>query len=247
MPTVLSNSIFTFSLLVLIDKMDFMSMIIKKMEQVLDYEKPARLTALRRLQIEEEGNPFKILIGTILSARTRDENTTKVVANLFKKFKNVWELAQADLEEIKAMIHSTGFYNLKAERIKRVSQIIVDKFDGEVPNNIEKLLELPGVGKKTANCVLVYAFNKSAIPVDIHVHRISNRLGIVNTTTPEKTEIYLSRIINKKHWRKINQTFVMYGQNICTSRKPECNICRLKQFCKFYHTMSIVQEKSSFS
>jgi|SRR5690348_4094472 endonuclease-3 len=227
--------------------MDFMSMIIKKMEQVLDYEKPTRLTALRRLQIEEEGNPFKILIGTILSARTRDENTTRVVANLFKKFKNVWELAQADLEEIKAIIYSTGFYNLKAERIKRVSQMIVDKFDGEVPNNIEKLLELPGVGKKTANCVLVYAFNKSAIPVDIHVHRISNRLGIVNTTTPEKTEIYLNRIINKKHWRKINQTFVMYGQNICTPRKPECNICRLKDFCKFYHTMYIVQQKSSFS
>ena len=135
--------------------------IIKKMEQTLSYKKLARLTALKGLQTEEQHDPFKILIGTILSARTRDEITTRVVSNLFRKFKNPKELAKADIEEIKAIIHSIGFYNIKAKRIKEVSQLIVERFNGEVPSDIQNLLELPGVGRKTANCVLVYAFNKA--------------------------------------------------------------------------------------
>jgi endonuclease III len=220
--------------------------VIKKMNQVLFHEKLSRLTALRELQIEEQGDPFKILIGTILSSRTRDEKTTKVMNNLFRRFKNAKELAEADMDEIKTIIHSIGFYNVKAKRIKEVSQLIVEKFN-EVPNDIEGLLELPGVGRKTANCVLVYGFNKPAIPVDIHVHRISNRLGLVNTKTPEKTEIELSRIISKKYWPEVNQTFVMYGQNICLPIKPNCKICELKKICKFYHTTNPPPEKTSFS
>jgi endonuclease III len=220
--------------------------VIKKMKQVLFHEKLSRLTALRELQIEEQGDPFKILIGTILSSRTRDEKTTKVMNNLFRRFKNAKELAEADMDEIKTIIHSIGFYNVKAKRIKEVSQLIVEKFN-EVPNDIEGLLELPGVGRKTANCVLVYGFNKPAIPVDIHVHRISNRLGLVNTKTPEKTEIELSRIISKKYWPEVNQTFVMYGQNICLPIKPNCKICELKKICKFYHTTNPPPEKTSFS
>jgi endonuclease III len=221
--------------------------VIKKMKQVLFHEKLSRLTALRELQIEEQGDPFKILIGTILSSRTRDEKTTKVMNNLFRRFKNAKELAEADMDEIKTIIHSIGFYNVKAKRIKVVSQLIVEKFN-EVPNDIEGLLELPGVGRKTANCVLVYGFNKPAIPVDIHVHRISNRLGLVNTKTPEKTEIELSRIISKKYWPEVNQTLVMYGQNICLPIKPNCKICELKKICKFYHTTnSLPHENTSFS
>jgi endonuclease-3 len=220
--------------------------VIKKMKQVLFHEKLSRLTALRELQIEEQGDPFKILIGTILSSRTRDEKTTKVMNNLFRRFKNAKELAEADMDEIKTIIHSIGFYNVKAKRIKVVSQLIVEKFN-EVPNDIEALLELPGVGRKTANCVLVYGFNKPAIPVDIHVHRISNRLGLVNTKTPEKTEIELSRIISKKYWPEVNQTFVMYGQNVCLPIKPNCKICELKKICKFYHTTNPPPEKTSFS
>lgn len=220
--------------------------VIKKMKQVLFHEKLSRLTALRELQIEEQGDPFKILIGTILSSRTRDEKTTKVMNNLFRRFKNAKELAEADMDEIKTIIHSIGFYNVKAKRIKVVSQLIVEKFN-EVPNDIEGLLELPGVGRKTANCVLVYGFNKPAIPVDIHVHRISNRLGLVNTKTPEKTEIELSRIISKKYWPEVNQTFVMYGQNVCLPIKPNCKICELKKICKFYHTTNPPPEKTSFS
>jgi endonuclease III len=218
--------------------MDSMGSIIKKMEKILHDEKPYRFTALKQLQAEESGDPFKILIGTILSSRTRDENTTKAVKTLFKRFRNAKELAEGNIEEVKQIIHSIGFYNVKAKRIIEVSQLIVKRFDGKVPNSIEKLLELPGVGRKTANCVLVYGFNIPAIPVDIHVHRISNRIGLVNTKTPEKTEIELSSIIDRRYWLKLNNTFVMYGQNICLPVTPNCKLCKLKKICKFYHSTS---------
>lgn len=206
------------------------------MEKILHDKKPYRFTALKQLQAEESGDPFKILIGTILSSRTRDENTTKVVKTLFKRFRNAKELAEGNIEEVKQIIHSIGFYNVKAKRITEVSQLIVKRFDGKVPNSIEKLLELPGVGRKTANCVLVYGFNIPAIPVDIHVHRISNRIGLVNTKTPEKTEIELSNIIDRRYWLKLNNTFVMYGQNVCLPVTPNCKLCKLKKICKFYHS-----------
>ncbi len=211
-----------------------MKIIIKKMEQALNREKPPRLTALRGLQMEEQGDPFKILIGTILSARTRDENTTRVVNKLFARFKTPQDLASADIEEIKKIIHSIGFYNVKAERIKQVSQMLVSKFGGQVPCDIDSLLELPGVGRKTANCVLVYAFDKPAIPVDVHVHRISNRLGLVNTKTPEQTEIELRKLVDRRLWTKVNDTFVMYGQNICLPVRPNCKACDLKKTCRYY-------------
>ena len=221
------------------------------MEKVLYHRKLSRLTALAELQMEEEGDAFKILIGTILSARTRDENTKRVLNTLFIRFKNAKELAEADIQEIKAIIHSSGFYNVKAKRIKEVSQLIIERFNGKVPDDLKKLIDLPGVGIKTANCVLVYAFNKPAIPVDTHVHRISNRIGLVNTRTAENTEAELSRIIDKKYWLKVNSTFVMYGQNICLPIKPNCKICELKGVCKFYHSItdavSAPQKKSSFS
>lgn len=193
-----------------------------------------RLTALKELQMEEDNDPFKILIGTILSARSRDENTSKIVRKLFQKYKNARELANADLNDIKSIIHSIGFYNTKAERIKQVSKIIVEKFHGIVPNEVEDLLGLPGVGRKTANCVLVYAFNKPAIPVDIHVHRISNRIGIVKTQNPKKTEEELIKIIDRKYWLILNNTFVRYGQNICLPIRPKCEICSLKDVCNYY-------------
>ena len=193
-----------------------------------------RLTALKELQMEEGNDPFKILIGTILSARSRDENTSKIVHKLFQKYKNADELATADLNDIKSIIHSIGFYNVKALRIKQVSKIIVEKFDGIVPNQMEDLLGLPGVGRKTANCVLVYAFNKPAIPVDIHVHRISNRIGIVKTQNPKKTEEELVKIIDRKFWLVLNNTFVRYGQNICLPLRPKCEVCNIKDICNYY-------------
>ncbi|MGE5782541.1 MAG: endonuclease III domain-containing protein [Nitrososphaerales archaeon] len=209
--------------------------ILKKMERILaNRNKLTRPTALKELQMEEKNDPFKILIGTILSARSRDENTSKVVYKLFLKYKDAKELADADIDELKSIIHSIGFYNTKALRIKQVSQIIAEKYDGMVPNMINDLLELPGVGRKTANCVLVYAFNEPAIPVDIHVHRISNRIGLVNTKNPKDTEAELSKIVDKKHWLVLNNTFVRYGQNICLPIKPRCKICGLTNICKYY-------------
>jgi endonuclease-3 len=215
-----------------------MGLILKKMEQALNREKPPRLTALRGLQMEEQGDPFKILIGTILSARTRDENTTKVVNRLFARFKTPQELASADIREIKKIIHSIGFYNVKAARIKEVSRMLVDRFGGQVPSDIDLLLELPGVGRKTANCVLVYAFDRPAIPVDVHVHRISNRLGLVKTKMPEQTEAELSRLVDRRLWTRVNDTFVMYGQNICLPVKPNCRACDLKKMCNHYSSLT---------
>lgn len=212
--------------------------ILKKMEETLHREKPPRLTALRGLQMEEHGDPFKILIGTILSARSRDENTTRVVNRLFSVYSTPEALANADIRNVKKIIHSIGFYNVKAARIRQVAREIVDRFAGKVPSDIDKLLELPGVGRKTANCVLVYAFDKPAIPVDVHVHRISNRLGLVETKTPEQTEQELLKLVDRRLWTKVNDTFVMYGQNICLPIKPNCKACDLKKGCRYYATSS---------
>ena len=210
-----------------------MSRIIREMMLTLNREKPPRMTALRGLQMAETGDPFKILIGTILSARTRDENTTRVVQRLFERFNGPKDLAQADIGEVKEIIHSIGFYNVKAERIQQVSRVIVRDHGGKVPSDLDSLLGLPGVGRKTANCVLVYAFDKPAIPVDVHVHRISNRLGIVKTKTPEDTESELTRLVDRRLWTKVNDTFVMFGQNICLPSRPRCTICGLKDTCNF--------------
>ena len=200
---------------------------------------PPRMTALRELHEAETGGPFSILIGTMLSARTKDESTTRVVKVLFSKYKNSKELANAKLKDVEKIIKSIGFYHVKAKRIIEVAKIIDSKYGGRVPDNLEKLVGLPGVGRKTANCVLVYAFDKPAIPVDIHVHRISNRLGLVNTKTPEETEIELMKKIPKKFWLEINDTFVMYGQNICKPISPMCDVCRIKKYCKFYLSKNV--------
>ena len=210
------------------------SKLITLMQKTLRNNNLVRPTALKNLQIQEDGDPFKILIGTILSARTRDEITTKVIKSLFTEFKNPNELSEANLKDLKKAIQKIGFYNVKAARIKEVSQIIVEKYNGKVPPNIGDLLTLPGVGRKTANCVLVYGFKKPAIPVDVHVHRISNRIGIANTKKPEETEIVLQKSIDRNYWTRINETFVTFGQNICLPKNPKCNVCHLTKLCKYY-------------
>ncbi|TLX86580.1 MAG: endonuclease III [Thaumarchaeota archaeon] len=168
------------------------------------------------------------------NSRTRDEITTQVIAELFSEFKGPDELSKANLKDLKKAIQKIGFYNVKAARIKEVSQIIVEKYNGKVPSKLGDLLTLPGVGRKTANCVLVYGFKKPAIPVDVHVHRISNRIGIVNTKMPEETEIVLRKSIERKYWTQVNETFVTFGQNICLPKNPMCNVCHLTKLCKYY-------------
>ena len=211
-----------------------MRAILRGMIDTMNAVKPPRVTALRDLREAETGGPFNILIGTILSARTKDENTSKVVKKLFAKYKSAKALSKANVKDVEKIIKSIGFYHVKAKRIIDVATIIDSQYNGNVPTSIDELLKLPGVGRKTANCVLVYAFDIPAIPVDTHVHRISNRLGIVNTKTPEETEFELMKKIQKKYWLEINDTFVMYGQNICKPISPQCNVCKIKNHCKYY-------------
>ena len=213
-----------------------MEKILRGMIDTMNAVKPPRMTALRELHdAETGGGPFNILIGTILSARTRDESTTKVVKILFAKYKTAQDLAQAKLQDVEKIIKSIGFYHVKSKRIIEVAKIIDSKYGGVVPQSMDELTSLPGVGRKTANCVLVYAFEKPAIPVDIHVHRISNRLGLVDTKTPEQTEQELIKTIPKKYWLEINDTFVMYGQNICKPISPMCTLCKIKKDCRYYN------------
>ncbi|MDH3794621.1 MAG: endonuclease III [Nitrosopumilus sp.] len=212
-----------------------MEKILSGMTKTMDAVKPPRMTALRELH-EAETGPFSILIGTILSARTKDEATAKAVKALFSKYKNPKELAGAKIKDVEKIIKSIGFFHVKSKRIIEVANIIHTKHKDKVPDDLDILVQLPGVGRKTANCVLVYAFEKPAIPVDIHVHRISNRLGLVDTKNPEETEQELMKKIKKKYWIDINDTFVMYGQNICKPISPMCDVCKIKKSCKFYKT-----------
>ena len=178
-------------------------------------------------------DPYKVLVRTILSQRTRDENTDQATNNLFAKYKNIYEVVDAPTEDVQELIKPAGFYRVKAGRIQEVSQILIDEYDGEVPDTLEELVKLPGVGRKTANCVLVFAFELPAIPVDTHVHRISNRMGLVDTKNPDQTEIELSKIAPKELWIKLNDLMVQFGQNICKPISPQCGMCPVSYLCDY--------------
>jgi endonuclease-3 len=179
------------------------------------------------------GDPFEVLISTVLSQRTRDENTERASVKLFSKYRNAKQLSQAPLEKLYPLIKESGFYITKAKRIKEISRILVEKYGGKVPRDLESLLSLPGVGRKTANCVLVYAYRLPAIPVDTHVHRISNRIGFVKTKMPEQTESDLVKIIPQKYWVDFNDLFVKFGQRICQPRIPLCYKCPIVRHCDY--------------
>ena len=213
-----------------------MKKILDGMKKTMFAVNPPRYTALERLHKVQTARPFRILIATILSARTRDENTTKAADKLFKLYGTPQKLAKAKVKDVEKVIKSVGFYHVKSKRIIEVANLILSKYNGKVPADIDKLVDMPGVGRKTANCVLVYAFEKPAIPVDTHVHRISNRLGLVDTKMPEETEMALREKIPKKYWLDINNTFVMYGQNICKPISPMCDVCKIRKTCNYFQT-----------
>jgi endonuclease-3 len=195
----------------------------------IDYE-----TALAKISTNWSRDPFKILISTILSQRTKDEITVKAANQLFKKFKSPKDLSEAKENVVQELIKPSGFYRIKTKRIIEVAKILLKHYNGEVPNDMNALLSLPSVGRKTANCVLVYGFNIPAIPVDTHVHRISNRLNLVQTLTPEETEAELADKTDKKYWLQINDLFVRFGQIICKPLGPKCNICGLSDLCTYH-------------
>ncbi len=178
-------------------------------------------------------DPFRILISTILSQRAKDEQTFRISQLLFSKYSNVDELSQASEIELHKILKPIGFYRVKSKNIKKVANIIKQKFNGVVPENFDELISLPSVGRKSANCVLVYAFNKIAIPVDTHVHRVSNRLGLVDTKNPDDTEYKLSEILDKKFWSDVNSDFIRFGKTICKPINPNCQVCKLKDICKW--------------
>ncbi len=189
--------------------------------------------------------PFRVLVGTVLSARTKDSTTAEASARLFKKYGTAEKMSKAPEKAIRKLIRPVGFYRTKAKRVKALSAKLLLDYGGKVPETMDALLELPGVGRKTASCVLNYAFNKPAIAVDTHVHRISNRLSLVRTKTPEQTEAALKALYPKGSWLHVNNAFVLFGQNLCLPRKPKCGICVLNELCPARETKatSTLQER----
>lgn len=176
--------------------------------------------------------PFFALISTVMSHRTRDDVTYPAAKKLFERFSTPEEMVEADVEDIEELIRDVGFYRVKAGRIKEISRILLEDYNGRVPDDMETLLKLPGVGRKTANCVLAHAFLKEdALAVDTHVHRISNRLGRVVTKNPEETEMELKKLLPQKYWRHVNILLVKFGQNVCRPISPRCGICVLNDIC----------------
>ncbi|MDH4239928.1 MAG: endonuclease III [Phycisphaerae bacterium] len=176
-------------------------------------------------------NPLQMLISTILSAQCTDARVNIVTAKVFKKYKSVEDWARAELKEIESDIRSTGFYHNKAVNIKNASKAIIEKFDGKVPDTMEDLVTLPGVGRKTANVVLGNAFGKPGIACDTHVIRLSRRLGLSPNSDPVKLEFDLAEILPKTIWTLFSHSLILHGRAICKARKPDCDNCPISQYC----------------
>ncbi len=178
-------------------------------------------------------NPLELLIATILSAQCTDERVNQVTKSLFRKYKTAQDYAQADLAILEQEIKPTGFYKNKAKNIKACCQQLVEKYNGKVPADLEKLTALPGVGRKTANVVLGNAFGIPGIVVDTHVRRVAQRLGLTKEKDPEKIERDLMKIIPTEKWTKFSLQLTWHGRKICRARKPQCEICPLKPWCDY--------------
>ena len=185
--------------------------------------------------LEELGHytPFQMLVMTMLSARARDSTTIPVVKEMFARYPGPSDYTTMPLEKLEGMIRRIGFFRAKARNVKALSVMLIEKFDGKVPDTLEELVLLPGVGRKTANCMLAYCFKKQAIAVDIHVHRISNRLGWVTTTKESETEKALLKIVPKSEWINVNRLLVGHGQTICRPVNPLCGKCGVLKYCEF--------------
>ena len=179
----------------------------------------------------QSGDPFRVLAGTILSARTQDATTAAACRRLFARIGTPGDLHALPQAELEKLIYPVGFYRDKARRLKALPGVLRDRFGGKIPDTVEELCELPGVGRKTANLVVALGFGKPAVCVDVHVHRISNRLGLVATRTPFETEMALRRILPVRYWRTWNSYLVAFGQTRCRPLRPRCGGCPLAPFC----------------
>lgn len=186
-------------------------------------------TTLNRMRGEPDA--FKILIACLLSLRTKDENTKKVCVKLFAVADSPEKITKIPIRKLEKLIFSSGHYKKKARILKHVSKVLIKEFDSNVPNNREELLSIKGIGPKTANIVLAFAYGKRVLPIDTHCHRIPNRLGWIKTKTPEQTEKELEKILPKKYWSEFNGTFVLFGKEICQPISPWCSKCPIEKYC----------------
>jgi endonuclease-3 len=180
---------------------------------------------------ERTPDPFHILVSTMISLRTKDEVTSSASERLLSRAPDAGKLARLPEQEIAELIYPAGFYNTKAKNLKEMAHKIVEEHDGRVPQEMEQLLELPGVGRKTSNLVRNLGYGLDGICVDTHVHRISNRLGWVETTTPEQTESALEQLLPRRYWIPINELLVRFGQSVCTPVSPFCSRCAVSRHC----------------
>lgn len=181
----------------------------------------------------ELGDPFQVLVATIISQRTREEQTTAVSARVFAVYPDAAALAAADEPTVLGLLDGSEYREEKAPRLIALAKILVEKYGGQVPDSIEALLSLPGVGRKTANCVLIYAFEKAALCVDTHMHRITNRLGWVTTKTPDATEKALEKIMPQDLWAGSNRLFLQHGRALCLPTVPICSRCPVREWCAY--------------
>ncbi len=179
--------------------------------------------------------PFEMLVAVILSAQCTDERVNKTTPSLFAKCSTPKDFSEIDILELEELIHPCGFYKNKAKNIKATSKIILEKYDGKVPETMEELMSLPGVGRKTANVVMLEAFNNpQGIAVDTHCKRIANKIGLSNENEPEKIEKDLLKIIPKEYYKDVNHILIWHGRNTCIARKPNCSLCPIKTYCASY-------------
>lgn len=178
--------------------------------------------------------PFEILVAVVLSAQCTDDRVNKVTPALFAKYNTPEDFVNMDIETLEKLIHSCGFFKSKAKNLKKTAQILVDNFNGQVPNNMEDLIKLPGVGRKSSNVIMLEAFNMpQGIAVDTHCKRIANRLGFSSETDPYKIEMDLLKVIPYEYYKDVNHLFIWHGRNLCSSQKPKCYKCSLKKYCNF--------------
>ncbi len=204
---------------------------IDAVNKILKREFPKWQTPIIELVEAQTKDPFKVLVATLLSARTKDATTAEVTKKLFKVVHTARDIERLSLKEIEELIYPVGFYKTKAKHLKLLPMVLKERFNNKIPETIDELIELPGVGRKTANLVVATAFKKPAICVDTHVHRINNRLGYITTKTPFETEMTLRKILPKKYWITYNMYLVALGQSICTPISPKCSICPLRGEC----------------
>ncbi|SHG49410.1 DNA-(apurinic or apyrimidinic site) lyase /endonuclease III [Thermosyntropha lipolytica DSM 11003] len=176
-------------------------------------------------------NLFELLVAVILSAQSTDEQVNRVTDRLFARYPTPYALAEASLEELEEIIKKVGLYKSKARNLKKMAEMLIARYNGEVPDNMEELLALPGVGRKTANVVLSVGFNKPGLGVDTHVHRVANRLGLVKAKNPKDTEKQLKELIAVSWWGKAHHLFIFHGRRVCKARRPYCTNCLIEDLC----------------